>query len=191
VTKTKLSSFSGFARRLDRGDPSKLGILFAGVARSIRARSQGFDPVLDAVGARTGGPGAGGGCSQTFSVAWFEIFSHPLNRSFCLSTMWKPKYGAATASAAKMRCAGGTVVLPTSGRSCAYVRALGVCASMGCTAPGRKLLPPREVLTNRRCLLSACFIEHDFPRRIKLLQQVKVPNVAGQHRTSVLSSGGE
>jgi hypothetical protein len=33
--------------------------------------------------------------------------------SFCLSTTWKPRYGAATASAAKMRCAGGTVVLPS------------------------------------------------------------------------------
>ncbi len=48
-----------------------------------------------------------------------------------------------------------------------------------------------EVLTNHRCLLSAYFIEHDFPRGIELLQQVKVPNVAGQYRTSVFSSGGE
>ena len=36
-----------------------------------------------------------------------------------------------------------------------------------------------------RCLASSYSIEHDFPRRIELLQQVKVPNVAGQHRTSV------
>jgi hypothetical protein len=41
------------------------------------------------------------------------------------------------------------------------------------------------------CLLSTYSIEHDFPRRIDLLQQVKVPKVAGQHRTSVFSSGGE
>ncbi len=43
----------------------------------------------------------------------------------------------------------------------------------------------------QRCLLSTYFIEHDFPRGIELLQQVKVPNVAGQHRTSIFSSGGE
>ena len=40
-------------------------------------------------------------------------------------------------------------------------------------------------------LTERLFYRTDFPREIKLLQQVKVPNVAGQHRTSVFSSGGE
>ena len=41
------------------------------------------------------------------------------------------------------------------------------------------------------CLRSTCFIEHDFARRIELLQQVEIPNVAREHRTSVFSSAGE
>jgi hypothetical protein len=36
------------------------------------------------------------------------------------------------------------------------------------------------VLRNHGCLLSTYFIEHHFPRGIQLLQQVEVPNIAGQ-----------
>jgi hypothetical protein len=47
-----------------------------------------------------------------------------------------------------------------------------------------------RVLTGH-LFLSNYSIEHDFPRRIELLQQIKVPNVAGEHSTSVFSSGGK
>jgi hypothetical protein len=44
---------------------------------------------------------------------------------------------------------------------------------------------------NLRCLRSANLIKNNSPRGIELLEQVKVPNIAGQHGTSVFSSGGE
>jgi hypothetical protein len=54
----------------------------------------------------------------------------------------------------------------------------GVCIRSGavCRAGGR------DVYLRGDC------IEHDMPRRVQLLQQVKVNHVAGQYRTSMLSS---
>ena len=42
-----------------------------------------------------------------------------------------------------------------------------------------------------RCSRSANLIKNNSPRGIELLKQVKVQNVAGQHRTSIFPSGGE
>ena len=39
--------------------------------------------------------------------------------------------------------------------------------------------------------LSTNFIKNNSPRGIELLEQVKVQNIAGQHRTSIFSSGSE
>ncbi len=85
----------------------------------------------------------------------FILFEHNVE-----TQIWR-RYGEGDEDALR-RWYGGTsdvrqIVSIRSSRS-AYV------ASVGRTAPGRKLLPPREVLTNRRCLLSVYFIEHAIPR---------------------------
>ena len=53
-----------------------------------------------------------------------------------------------------------------------------------------KALKPREFY-EPQCLRSTNSVEHDSPRGIKLLQQVKVTNVTGQYHTSVFSSRGK